>query len=107
MSLHIRNAQFITTAGTLRINEGPNGLGLIEIFLFGEWMKVNYSGIPHNFMSLLNAHESITANSQFLLTLSADTFILSPYKLPAESGGSIIPNQWVVVATEATLTQLL
>ena len=102
----IEKAQFSTTAGTLRINESPSGLSLIEIFLFNEWMKVKYSGIPHNFMSLLNAHESITASSQFLLTLSADTLILSPYKLPTGSEGSIIPNQWVVVATEATLTQM-
>lgn len=102
----IEKAQFSTAAGTLRISEGCGGMSLIEILLFNVWMEVRYSKIPDNFMSLFNAHESVTLNSGFLLTLSAsDTCCTSGAQSP-ETVESNIANRFIVTASEAKLTEM-
>ena len=106
VSLHIRNARFSTISKDLRISQDPEGAVIIEIDPLGNnhWVTVDYSKVCH-FKQIV---QTCKANPQgkFLLAFSAESIIFSSDGLSPETAESIVPNRWVIIATEATLIRM-
>jgi hypothetical protein len=106
MALCIRNARFSTIGKDLRISQDPESAVIIEIDPFGNnhWVTVDYSKVCH-FKQIVQAYKA-NPQGKFLLAFNAESIIFSSGGLSPETAGSIVPNRWVVIATEASLIRM-